>query len=368
MDEDKIITEENIEKREDLTNNMDQEKKQEDDKAEERKFFEDSEKMNQSFRPEMVETNSQTGKDKLNSTYILLAVFIVLLGVSYLIKNKPFQKNDFGDDKKIVTNVGNEEISKIEMIKNGKTTVLEKTDGVWKVASEKNFKADQEAVQSIVEQSLKLNKYILASENKEKQKEFEVNDELGINVKLYKGSEEISNFYLGKAGPDFASTYVRVNNEDSVYLSKGFVKFYFDKDDWRDLAIYNFESGKVTKLALKYRDVKNNVIMEKNEEKWQIKEPVIKEADKTKVDAVLNTLGHLNAKDVESKKNAKEAGFAAAPLVVRLELDNGEKKNLLIGGKIENEDKYYVKREEDDIIYIINVAEVDNIMKKVGDF
>lgn len=336
-----------------------------DKNSENREKFQDQEDKNQIFRPEMME--SGVGKDKISMTYVLLAIFIVLLAVSYSIKNKSFSKNDLGADKKFVFKAEDKDINKVEIIKGGNSTILENNNGIWQVPASNNFKADQEAIKSVIEEAFKLNKYILASDNKGKKGDFEVNEEKGVNVKLYKSGEAVANFFVGKAGPDFDSTYIRLDGEDAVYLSKGYVRYYFDKEDWRDLSIYDFPSEKVNKLALKYRDVASNVMMEKNGDKWEIKLPRVKEASIAKVDSILNILGKLKANDVEYKKDAKDCGFAQAPLVVRLESVDGSKYNLIIGGKMED-GKYYAKREEDNVIYIVNKETADGLMKKAEDF
>ncbi|MFC1613172.1 DUF4340 domain-containing protein [Patescibacteria group bacterium] len=324
----------------------------------------------QLFNPEMLETDKAgSNSGKLNSTYVLLAIFLVLLLVSYFIKDKSLQNNiNSGDEQRIVIDVVKEEIDKIEIISDGKTSIIEKQDNIWKVISDHSFIADQEAVASIIEESLKFNKYIVASENKEKIKIFEVDEEKGVNVKIYCQGEEKANFYVGKPGPDYDSNYVRFANEDIVYLSKGYVGYYFKKEDWRNLTIYNFEAEQVNKAALKYRDVNNNVLMDKIDDKWQINAPYIKEADKSKVETFLNTLAKLKAVDVEYEKTLKDAGFAISPIVVRLELEDGSKRNLLVGGKLDGEDKYYIKREEDNTVYVVNKSIVDNLMKKAEDF
>jgi len=323
---------------------------------------------NQFFRPEVVEGSPGGKKDKLNSTYVLLAIFIALLAVSYVIKNKSLDANKMGQDQKIVAEIESETINKVEITKGEQITVIENNDDVWKLSSENNIPADKEAIESLIEESLNLNKYIIASENQEKQIDFEVDDENGTNVKLYKENEEIANFYVGKAGPDFDSTYIRNASEDIVYLSKGYVRFYFDRDEWADLSIYNFESGSAVKLALKYRDVAKNIEMQKEGDVWQIKAPKAKEANKETVDAILNSIGALNANGIVMGKNLKECGFDKAPLVVRLELADGSKRNLFIGGKMEDDGKYYTKREEDDMVYIIDASIAENLMKEIGDF
>lgn len=351
-------------RREEKNFNTEKDEKQEDSKFD----YDSAEDQDFNFRPEMVETTERKEGDKMSTTYILLSVFIVLLGISYTIKNKSFNKTKLGQDNKIITNVAEEKINKVE-IKNGENiTVIEKNGNAWKVVSRNGFLADKEAVGTLIKKSLELNKYIIASENKEKQSEFEVGAG-GINVILYEGDNKVADFFAGKAGPDFDSTYVRIAGEDVVYLSRGYVGYYFDKADWRDLTIYDFEAGKVNKLALKYRDVANNVVMHKDGEKWNIEDQQAKEANKDKVDSILNILAKLKAYDIESAKTPKEAGFAVASLVVRLELEDGGKRNLIIGGQVENDkNNYYAKREEDDTIYIISKSIVDNLMKKKSDF
>ncbi|MFH1029888.1 MAG: DUF4340 domain-containing protein [bacterium] len=321
------------------------------------------------IRPENVE--GESGKHgNISSAYVLLVIFIILLGISYVIKNKSsFKKNNFGEYSKIIQVVDAKNIDKIEILKAGKAVLIENHEGVWKIISQNGFIADQEAIGSLISEALDLNRYILASQNAEKFSDFEVDDAKGTNIKLYEDSKEIANFYIGKAGPDFDSTYFRLTGDNNVYLSKGYVRYYFDKDEWRDLVIYDFEAENATKIALKYRNVSDNVILEKIGDAWKIEGIEAKDADKSKVEQILNTLSKLRANDVEYNKTPKECGFGSAPLAVRLELADGGKRNLIIGGKpSDEEDKYYAKREEDDTIYILNKTTVDNLMKKAGDF
>lgn len=319
----------------------------------------------QFFRPEMMETDSLKRK-RLSSTYILLVIFIILLGISYFIRGKSSQNNS-NENKRIYTNFEAKDIDKVEIKQSNKTTVIEKRESVWKVNSANEFNADQQAVNSLIEQSLNLNKDVVASENKDKKENFDVDDEKGINVKLFKSGEEKANFYVGKVGTDFDSTYIRLANEDTVYLSRGYVRHYFDKEDWRDLKIYSFASEKTVKLALKYRDIKNNVEMSKKDNKWLISYPQAKEAKASSIDSILNSLGDLTANDVENQKNSKECGLNNPQLVIRLELEDGSKINLLIGQK-SDDTHYYVKREGENAIFVVSQGIIENLMKKIGDF
>lgn len=341
-----------------------------DNKTDGGKFdYESAEDQDFNFRQEMVETKERKEGDKMSATYILLAVFIVLLGISYVLKNKSFNKEKLGQDNKIITNAEEAKIDRVEIKKGGNDTVIEKSGDDWIVSSKNGALADQEAVSALIKKSLELNKYIIASENKDKQADFEVGDNNGTDVILYEGDNKVGDFFIGKAGPDFDSTYLRVAGEDVVYLSRGYVGYYFDKEDWRDLTIYDFDAEKVNKLALKYRDVLNNVAIKKDGEIWKTEDASAKEVNKDKVTSVLNTLAKLKADDIAYGKTPKEAGFGTATLVVRLELEDGGKRNLIIGGKSENdENSYYAKREEDDTIFIVSKSIVDNLMKKKSDF
>ncbi|MFH1191960.1 MAG: DUF4340 domain-containing protein [bacterium] len=330
--------------------------------------YESAEDQDFNFRPEMVETKDRKDGDKMSTTYILLAIFLVLLGISYVIKNKSFNKEKLGQDNKIITNVAEEKIDKVEIKRGGNDTVIEKSGDNWIVSTKNGALADQEAVSTLIKKSLELNKYIIASENKDKQANFEVDDK-GTDVILYVGDKKVADFFIGKAGPDFDSTYLRIAGEDVVYLSRGYVGYYFDKEEWRDLTIYDFDTEKVNKLALKYRDVANNAAMKKDGEIWKMDDASAKEANKDKVSSVLNALAKLKADDIIYGKTPKEAGFGTAALVVRLELEDGGKRNLIIGGKSENDgNSYYAKREEDDTIFVINKSAVDSLMKKRSDF
>jgi hypothetical protein len=134
-----------------------------------------------------------------------------------------------------------------------KETTLEKKDGLWLVAGD-GFKADEEAVTNLFERLKEARIADVASTNPEKAKVFEVDKggERTIEAQVSAGEASLAHVYVGKAGPDFSSTYVRLDGGDRVVRVGARLREVFDRGarGWRDRAVFKFLPDAVAAVSL----------------------------------------------------------------------------------------------------------------------
>lgn len=298
-------------------------------------------------------------------TTILLASILGILIVATIGASIASKKRSGKNEGGAFVAFNTEEVDKIEVINSGKTQELSKTGGQWLVSSAGNAKADQTAVSEFLENIKEMTKKEIASANPDKARNFEVSEEKGVQIKLYKGENQLADFFVGKAGPDFNSTYVRAANEDNVYATEGYVRMYFDKSDFRDLIILNFDKEKVSEMVIE-KSGSDSVILQKKDGAWKAEWYDKFEMDEDKVNSLLSSLSKLKAKDIITDKDAAAAGLENVKDRVVIKFEDGSDEALNIGSKSDGD--YYIKRSAADTIYTLAESRIGEMLKGKDDF
>jgi len=291
---------------------------------------------------------------------VVLGILIIVTATASIVSNR--KQEDKNGEALITANI--REANKIEIIKEGEIQELSKIDNKWVVSSKSGVDADQVAVNEMINKTEEITKGDLASTNPEKKASFEV-DESGVEIKMYSGDSLITDFFVGKAGADFNSTYVRLAEEDNVYLTKNYIRMYFDKSDFRDLAILDFDKEKVAEIKIDQQG-KEIVILMKEGGAWKAEWYDQFKVDESKVTSLLSSLSKLTAKDVIVDKNLSDTGLTKPETTLTVKMENEEEEILLVGKK-ENE-IYYVKRPFDDTIYTVAEYKIKDMQKGKDDF
>lgn len=303
-------------------------------------------------------------RSRFTTTYILGGVFFTLIIVIFLVKD-PLGILKQEAKTPVVESFEVEEITKIEINSPDISETLEKTGDQWIVSSKDSVKADLNVITAILKNTQKLERGEVASKNKEKHSVFRV-DENGVHIKLFAGNLTKADFYVGKSGPQFSSTYIRKEGEDTVYLFKENLIAVFNKDEFRDLNIIAFEDDKLR--GLHFEGEKQVLNLQKEDEEWRLTQPLNIEVDETKVKSLINSLSLLRGNDVITDLEEKDTGFDKPIIKVTISFEE-EKDNqiLLIGNRIsdDNDADYYSKREGNETVYTLSRSMVDTFPLKI---
>ncbi len=199
-----------------------------------------------------------TGKKsrKIKNEYIALIVIIIALAF-YLVMR---QDNRVHYKIPKLDTISQASIEKIDFTLKDKHVEITKKDGKWYLG-EKNYLADEKRVKSMIEtiSGLTLTELVSRSKN---YAPYELDDEKKIDVKAFGASSGDGNgerkllreFFIGKQGPTYEHTFVKLAKDDRVFLAKKSFRGYFDRgkeDDLRDKVVMEFDGNEVSEITIK---------------------------------------------------------------------------------------------------------------------
>lgn len=294
---------------------------------------------------------------------ILGGVLIALIVFAYLYQG-PLRKwqEGMGSKKNFFAKIDADKISKIEVIKSGKTTTLEREGNKLKVSGTKGFYVDGRTAEIILTNLKEAStaEFELVSSNKDKKEEFMVG-EGGALVKLFTGDKEMVSFIAGKNSSDFVNTYVSKENSDDTYSVKVSLAV-FNQDEWRDATIFQSDSEKITKIRFQYPT--REFTVEKKDGKWAGTLPYKFKVDEEKIKKIASLMSVLNSVKIPEQK-FEGTGLEKNNIIVQA-TGEGVDNTLMIGDN-NGEDYYYALRVGSDNIYLINKAQRDELDKKISD-
>lgn len=307
---------------------------------------------------------------KAKTTVILFGLFIILLVFVYLFEG-PLSEQSRRKAKGVpglFPGFAKEAAAKIAMKSTRGEIVLEKKEDAWQISGTDGFSADPEAVQNALETVAGFKRENIASKNPEKQDIFEVTPAKGVEVKVFDAAgKTLAQFYIGKTGPDFFSSYLRKEGSDEV-IQVAAVTSTFDKtvESWRDKTIFSFPPDMVTRLSLK--TVQDEIVLEKNDkDEWQITKPEPAKAKQEAVNTMVTTLSSLSAlgfaEDYDTAKYQIDQPQLTATVILKDQIE----QKLHIGKKNEEKAQYYARSEAKKMVFLIGKYQFDTINKTVKD-
>jgi len=303
---------------------------------------------------------------KKKQLLILSGIFVFLLLVILIFEN-PFKKSDY--QKKIETatklfpDFNKDEVSKIEIIAKGATTVLTKQDEQWVVTTMDDYPADMESVKALLEKVEEFDNADHVSNNPKNQADFQV-DSTGVETKLLGANDKVlAHVFVGKNTPGYLSSFVRVADSNDVYIAQGYLQGTFDKSTrtWKDRHIFNFKKGLVTQIHITSADEKVELRLDA-ENKWQMHQPISAEVNQTEVDNLLTTFSELTTDDFAEPKELSEYGLTAPISTISAVLNDGTTPTLHVGK--EEGGKHYVKSIDKKQVFMLFKTNVDSLIKK----
>ena len=306
---------------------------------------------------------------KKKQLLILSGIFVFLLLVVLIFEN-PFRKSDH--QKKIETatklfpNFKKDEVSKIEIIAKGETTILTKQDEQWVVTTMEDYPADSESVKALLEKVEEFDNVNNVSNNPKNQADFQV-DSSGVETKLMGANDKVlAHLFVGKNTPGHLSSYVRVADSNDVYIAQGYLQGTFDKSTrtWKDRHIFNFKKGLVTQINITSADEKVELRLDA-ENKWQMHQPIAAAVNQTKVDTLLTNFSKLPTDDFVEPKELSEYGLTSPISTITAVLNDGTTPTLHVGK--EEGGKHYVKSVDNKQIFMLYKSNVDDLIKKSDD-
>jgi hypothetical protein len=270
-----------------------------------------------------------------------------------------------------------DQIDELELSASEKPKVhLVKKDGAWRVTEPVDAKADENAVTTAITKLTELEVAGVAATLAKNHEKLEVDEKNGTHVVVKGGGKVLLDGFIGayKSG----SSMFRQNGQDVVAAVRGSIRFAFTKEvkEWRHRQINEVPADTVQKitfvnaggtLSFKREGEGFTQVLAKGEKK-------IDPLDANKVKGIVGTASNLSATDFAAADDpAEKLGFAAGgpSVVLDVKNDTGESKVVYFIGNKHEDKGYYVRKEGDDITYVVStwvgdrlLATKDNLVKK----
>ena len=247
------------------------------------------------------------------------------------------------------------------------TTTFKKENDLWQV--QKNgawYPAQKNVLDQIASFFVDITIQQRVAQTSQKHTELEVTDGIGIGVRIANDNNPFAEFIVGKSGFDYSSCYLRLKNQDTVYLVSPNCRFTFDHTEWRDLRIApNVNASDIEKITITQNNISRNLA--KQEEKLEWKENDT-DLDAEKMRDLLVAIIETDATDmIPSNTPSITPEFASPFAKIMLEGKDQSSIIITIGSKVSDKEERYVQGTNKEFIYTVPTSRVDEQWLKSKD-
>ena len=247
--------------------------------------------------------------------------------------------------------------------------VLTDVDGDWRVTVPLDAEADQNNVESALNRLTTLDVTGVVATRPENYPRLEVDDERAIKVVVRRGDEPPLDLRLGIHAN--GATMVRIGDRPEVFSVNGSIRYSFDRDlrTWRNRRITEAATQSVREITFESENGSFSFVQQDDGWAPVKNQKPIKEFDPKKVEGLVSTAARLTATDfAPDEVSGARAGFnepeatilltVAAPAPEDAEAEAApvepETITLEIGHQTDKDSEFYLRRADDETIYIIS--------------
>ncbi len=299
--------------------------------------------------------------------FVLIVLIIIAIVHTFMSRPEPMWNNPF-------TDLDPDKLSKIAITNDNHSIILEKDiNSNWNIVVPFQYKADTLIIADLLNGLREFRTGEIISKNNSKYSQFHVDKTNGIILQAYyHGSSDPSVLItLGKNSSDYFSHYVLIDKGGPVYISKGITRRMFKQNInmYRDKGILSFDINKVNKIGL-FHSNKSFIIIKKQDNTWQVGKQLnnLEDADTVEVMNYLDSILKLNADafaDDEEIKALKDTDTSKPELKITVTTEEDEAA-LIIAGK--KDYSYYVKTDNNALVFLIQTRVIDSLKKNISDF
>jgi hypothetical protein len=307
---------------------------------------------------------------KPRNLVVAAAVLAALCGaVWYAKKHPPTSSSSTASATPKLLDVQEKNVQSIELKKkDGSTVALARNDDKWNITAPAEYRADQDAVTSLVsslnpvsadsiveEKPAELTKYGLAAPT--------------LTVAVHTKEGKANELYFGDDVPAGSLVYARVNNDPKVYAVSSSVKSSLDKsvNDLRDKRLLTFDTNKLTRLEL-IAGKSDTEFGKNNQNDWQIIKPQPYRADSLQVEELIRKLNDAKMDLSGSADDAKKATVAYASGSPAATVKVADASGIQTLDVRKNKDDYYARSSVVSGIYKIASDTGKALEKSTDDF
>ena len=308
---------------------------------------------------------------KVRGLLVAVVLLAVLGGLLYWSnKKKKAEENKPLTDIIKIFSFDSGDIRKVEIKrKDGELVALEKNkDGQWAIVAPKPYRADQDAISSLVSTLATLNADKIVEEKPVNLADFGLADP-ALQVTLTLKDGKTAKLLVGDETPTGSGSFVRAEGDPKVYTIAQYNRTSFDKklNDLRDKRLLVFDSDKITRVELAAKG--QTIEFGKNAKgDWTILKPKPMRADPIQVDELIRRLREAKFDPSASPEDQKKAaaGFASGALVAVAKVADQNGVQQLEVRK--SKDDYFARGSAAEGVYKVTSDLGSGLDKKLEDF
>lgn len=302
------------------------------------------------------------------STLILVVVLAGLVGYIYFVESKKTTQPGEEAKPKAVSVTADKIVALSVKPATGDETVLQKTDGTWRVVKPVEASADESEVSGIATNLASLEVQQVVEENPRDLKQYGL-AEPKVDVGFKTGSDkDFRHLLIGDKTATGSDLYARLQNEKKVFLISAFLESTFNRStfDLRDKTVLKFDRNKVDSVALASLD--KSVQMAKSGEEWSLTRPIEARADYGTVEGLIGRLQTAQMKSLVTAepKDLKEYGLDKPE--VSATLGTGSARATLDIGKKSPDGTLYARDAARPMVFTIEASLLDDLKKSADDY
>jgi hypothetical protein len=340
--------------------------------------------------------------------YYLAGVFVFLFIIYFVTKPRHTSVNLDEFVQTIVFGISKEDVKNIEVYKestedNPIKLALTKQEDQWYLTTKYNCKAQESAINRLLEAVLEMTGKVRSTDPKHLEK-YHITDAQGIHLLLKDEADKtLANLIIGKKGEDYNTGFVRFAGKDKVYfvdknvLSNLSVHGDIDtlsvlKDNsFIDLEAVKQDKDQLDMVALVHKGkqmiikkverdvevVEDSVKTTKKEEFWvHMKGEIEIDLEKKEVDNFLRDVCTIRGQKVvdrignslaDMNKNSQYGLSRPRNVVVFKEKGSDQQQNVIMGKEYEKDKGYFMQVQYDGLVYHLSKSNFDKIFKWADD-
>ena len=264
------------------------------------------------------------------------------------------------------------QITKIELIRNGKTLSLKKNEESWEVSEEKiTAEGNESEITNLLNtiQAARIEQFI--EEQPEQLTSYGLNNsKLTVKLTTSQNNEPITLFIGKKSAHGFyAKTPLKENIfviNQSLFDTLNNRKFV----DFLNKSLVDFNDDDLVKVTLRMDDGSVDLIRDKKDlQKWTMVKPVNMKANTATINSLLFDLKNVRIVEfiTTHTKNSKTFNFEQPEKEINLTYKNGKTWALKLGNQTSSQDHYFAQRSDDETVFTLQKSSVESIFRSLHD-
>jgi hypothetical protein len=304
---------------------------------------------------------------KGRATLILFGVLLLLAAFVYFfeIKGKAVREKSDAKSKTLLV-LDEDQIQKVTVIRPAETLVFEREGDRWRILEPVKTLGDKYAAKGLVTSAA-------TAKSERVIDEAEGLAEYGLAVPKFtlivRSKTGLSDTLLiGDPNPTGSSVFVKKPGKPAVHLTATALSSALGKSlfDLRDRTALPFEKEDVRKIEINRGA--QTVLLEKENDSWEVKSPFVSKAAKTAVDGLLSKVGYAEVRKFETESPSGLERFGLLRPSVVLTLTGGpnqSQKRLLIGRR--DGAVFYARDEARPPVFTVDSSLVNELNKEAAD-